>query len=234
MKSFFAIAILTLGLAPASVAYAGSWHATDDGAVRADAFDFVKGRVDVTTAYKQKGVCAAYTHGLSTSALHGTDDAIVVPASVISGKAYYYYKVAASVAFFKDGRIGFDVAVYDSPAFYREPRFTPDRSQLADVIGNLSIGDQVKLTKVLKDQNGADKEFRVSELVDSVESVFGRQPQGFEQKLIDQFLDTDQKQFLFCVPERATLKELPYGADDEKSIRAGLLEADHTMRELIQ
>jgi len=232
MKWHHTIAILTLGLASTSVAYAGSWHATDDGAVRADAFDFVKGRVDVTTAYKQKGVCVTHTHGLSTSALHGTDDAIVVPASVIAGKAYYYYKVAASVAFFKDGRIGFDLAVYDSPAFYREPRFTPDRSQLADVIGNLSIGDQVKLTKVLKDQNGADKEFRVSELIDSVESVFGRQPQGFEQKLIDQFLDTDQKQFLFCVPERTALKELPYGGDDERSIRAGLLAAEQTMREL--
>ena len=234
MKSFFAIAILTLSIAPVSVAYAGSWYATDDGAVRADAFDFVKGRIDVTTAYKQKGVCAAYTHGLSASALRGTDDAIIVPASVIGSKAYYYYKVAASVAFFKDGHIGFDLAVYNSPAFFREPRFIPDRSQLADVIGNLSIGDQLKLTKMLKDQNGADKEFQVSELVDSVESVFGRQPQDFEQKLIDQFLDTDQKQFLLCVPDRATLRELPYGADDEKSIRAGLLEAERSMRGMIQ
>jgi hypothetical protein len=234
MKSFFAIAILTLGLMPASAGYAGSWHATDDGAVRADAFDFVKGRVDTMTAYKQKGVCAAATHGLSTSALHGADDAIVVPASVMSGKAYYYYKVAASVAFFKDGHIGFDLSVYDSPAFYREPRLTPDRSQLADIIGNLSIGDQLKLTKVLKDQNNADKEFRVSELVEAVEEVFGRQPLSFEQRLIDQFLDADQKQFMFCVPERATLRELPYGADDEKNVRSGLIAAEHTMRELVQ
>ena len=234
MKSFFAIAILTLGLMPASLAYAGSWHATDDGAVRADAFDFIKGRVDIVAAYKQKGVCASYSRGLAASSLHGTDETLIFPASAIGGKPYYYYKVDASVAFFKDERIGFDLSVYNSPAFYREPRFTPDRSQLADVIGNLSIGDQVKLTKVLKDPNGADKEFRVSELLDSVETVFGRQPQGLEQKLIDQFLDQDQKQFMFCVPERATLREIPYGADDEKAIRAGLLEAEHMMRELIQ
>ena len=80
----------------------------------------------------------------------------------------------------------------------------------------------------------ADKEFRVSELVEAVEGVFGRQPPSFEQRLIDQFLDADQKQFMFRVPERAMLRELPYGADDEKAIRAGLPAAEHTMRELVQ
>jgi len=73
------------------------------------------------------------------------------------------------------------------------------------------------------DLERADKEFRVSELVEAVEGVFGRQPPSFEQRLIDQFLDADQKQFMFCAPERAMPRELPYGADDEKAIRAGLL-----------
>jgi hypothetical protein len=39
---------------------------------------------------------------------------------------------------------------------------------------------------------------------------------------------------MFCVPERATLRELPYGADDEKNVRSGLIAAEHTMRELVQ
>jgi hypothetical protein len=73
------------------------------------------------------------------------------------------------------------------------------------------------------DLDRADKEFRVSELVEAVEGVFGQQPPSFEQRLIDQFLDADQKQFMFCVPERTMLRELPHGADDEKAIRAGLL-----------
>ena len=29
-------------------------------------------------------------------------------------------------------------------------------------------------------------------------------------------------------------RELPYGADDEKAIRAGLLGAEHTLRELVR
>jgi hypothetical protein len=80
----------------------------------------------------------------------------------------------------------------------------------------------------------ADKEFRVTELVEAEEGAFGRQPPSFEQRLIDQFLDADQKQLMFRAPERAMLRELPYGADDEKAIRAGLLGAEHTLRELVR
>lgn len=235
MKTIFLIAIIALGLLPSTVTYGGSssWHPTDDGAVRVDAFDFLKGHIDIVAAYKQNGACTSYVRALSNNPGGGINDAII-PASIMSSKAYYYYKVSATVTFFKAGQIGFNLGLYESPSFYREPRFTPDRSQLANVIGNLSIGDQVKLTKVLKDQNGADKEFTVSQLIDTVEGVLGRQGQMFEQKLIDQFLDPEQKEFMICVPERASLKELNYGSEDEKNVRVGLGDAERTMRGLVQ
>ena len=80
----------------------------------------------------------------------------------------------------------------------------------------------------------ADKEFRVTQLVEAVGGLFGRQPPSFEQRLIDQFLDGDQKQFMFCVPKRATLREPPCAQTTRMPFAPDCLAPEHTMRELVQ
>lgn len=206
------------------------WYATQDGAIRIDAFDSFDGHIEFQTAFNQSGVCKDDESGLDKK---GIDGAVAAAQDLLSRK-YYYFHVVSEVKFIKDGIARFTLVLYASPKFYREPQIIPDEGVLLSKLKDLSMATQLRITHALKDQNGQPKEFTAQQLAAAIESAAGKQKFDLLRWVISNFFNKNEQLFMSCVPGATKLVDKAYAPDDREALKKALADAESTMRNIVR
>jgi hypothetical protein len=192
-------------------------------------YDFLEGKIDIDTAFRQEGTCKHYVNSLASSGIQGA----VEQSSDYAQLQYYYYKTQAYVRFYKNGVVGFTLTLQRTPTYFRSPRIVPGPEVLNDKLQNVDMAAKLKLVRALKDENGKPKEFTAKELGTLIESVLGKQDFDATKWVISNLFDKDAQKFMSCVPDIDKLAELPYDANGEKTLRESFANSEKTMRDLI-
>jgi hypothetical protein len=234
---------ITTALAVALIAFAliatlgtwgrhdSSWYPTQTGAIRVDAYDYVDGKIGITTAPNRNSGCKDYQNDLARTFSGGINGAVEA-LEELAEHPYYYYKATASARFYKLGP-PFILTLYQSPVFYKAPRVTPKESVLLAKLEDLSIASQMEITKALKDEHGHQIAFTADELAHVIQNVAGKQKFDVVSWVISNIFDKDQQAFLSCVPDSAKLAENPYREGDSQKLETSLRDAEKTLRAII-
>lgn len=208
-----------------------AWVSTDSGAVRINAYDYVQGKIAISTAYDQDGVCKNYVNDLNDSN-SGIGGAVEDP-NQYANLNYYYYKTSSYIEFDKDGSVGFTMTLSTSPVYFKQPRIVPDKDAILNNLQNLSIGQQKQILDGLNDSQGNPKQFTAEELADFIQSVAGPQSFDLTQWVISNLFNQKEQAFMTCVPDINKLTENAYGPDQARQMKSDLETAERSMQETI-